>query len=383
MEVGFEGFMVIPTHFFGTFAAITILMIFVALSFFYYFYVDKSMLVIVSLLYMVFAIIKMSVRAIQTLPGVFAPVEVNYLDQLLAINNVLFSCCLFFFVLYITQTNKQIVRVSIVIFAVIAIVACIIIPNPEWLPVFFSIPFNGVGLFLILHKQKKVHPRIEYLIIGIFATVLYFPLTIIADAYFLKWRSYEWIIVMLLAFSILIFFMQRYKKIINEKVLLYSQLGVDSLTGVYTKEFLLDTIRDMQDVYVLFMDINRFKQINDRYGHLVGDQLLQRFGRILQLLSTHQMICGRYGGDEFALILEKSTKETAIQIAKGLIVSFREILQALGLDQQDQAVGLSVGITYAPGQMDTSALGKADWAMYRAKASGNDRVVVAEDEVLA
>lgn len=151
----------------------------------------------------------------------------------------------------------------------------------------------------------------------------------------------------------------------------------DSLTGLANRALLMDRLRQAlanaerhgQRVAVLFMDLNRFKEINDIMGHDVGDQVLvevaQRFQGMLRQADT---LC-RFGGDEFVIIAGESDHASAVQIAERL-------QQALGdpivLQGKSFSLGTSTGIAFYPedGKSADDLLKQADIAMYRAKASG-------------
>jgi diguanylate cyclase (GGDEF)-like protein len=129
---------------------------------------------------------------------------------------------------------------------------------------------------------------------------------------------------------------------------------------------------------ILFCDMDRLKQINDELGHDAGDRVLRQSGSLLRRGLRAQDLVGRYGGDEFVVVLPNLTRETAFERAEHLIAGFRQINEQL---PEDLHVGLSVGIaTYPFDAEDYPTLVKmADQAMYLAKRDGGNRVRTSMD----
>ena len=129
---------------------------------------------------------------------------------------------------------------------------------------------------------------------------------------------------------------------------------------------------------VLFCDMDRLKRINDELGHDAGDRLLRQAGIALKRGLRPQDLIGRYGGDEFVVVLPSVTRETAFDRAEQLIENMRALNDGL---TDDLKIGLSVGIaTYPFDAQDYATLVKlADQAMYLAKRDGGSRVRTAND----
>ncbi|MEE9339760.1 MAG: EAL domain-containing protein [Methylococcaceae bacterium] len=152
----------------------------------------------------------------------------------------------------------------------------------------------------------------------------------------------------------------------------------DELTGLPNRNLLVDRInqsikisaRDQQQMAVLFLDLDRFKSINDSLGHNVGDELLKEIPtRLYGVLRSHDTV-SRNGGDEFVVVLEK-LKDTseAVYVAKKIIKCLTE---TFNIQSHTIHIGASVGISVYPEDGDTPLilLRNADTAMYRAKQSG-------------
>jgi diguanylate cyclase (GGDEF)-like protein len=160
----------------------------------------------------------------------------------------------------------------------------------------------------------------------------------------------------------------------------------DPLTGLFNRRFMEESLvrelqraaRNRQSVSLIMMDIDRFKQLNDRFGHNTGDAALRALGRLLQTCSRESDIPCRYGGDEFLLILPEASLEIARQRAEQLRDSFRQM--KFGLDRDPLGLAtLSLGVAAYPqhGEVFGAVLRAADAALYRAKSDGRDRTSVA------
>jgi len=158
----------------------------------------------------------------------------------------------------------------------------------------------------------------------------------------------------------------------------------DGLTGCFNRGHAIRAIdaelhrvrRTGTPLSILMFDIDHFKTVNDRLGHLRGDELLATIGaQLARTMRTSDVRC-RYGGDEFLVILPDTPVLGAQQVAEGL----RQNVAALKLGDANRApVTISIGIAAAiPGELDVNAfIDRADEALYRAKRSGRNRLCVA------
>jgi diguanylate cyclase len=122
------------------------------------------------------------------------------------------------------------------------------------------------------------------------------------------------------------------------------------------------------------IDIDHFKSINDTYGHVAGDIVLRQLSKMLKQNLRAADVAGRYGGDEFCVILPDLPLFNAAQAMEAL----RERFSTLGYEQNPALkVSLSIGLAaYDPAHGDaTRWLNDADQALYEAKASGRNRVI--------
>lgn len=151
----------------------------------------------------------------------------------------------------------------------------------------------------------------------------------------------------------------------------------DSLTGLPNRALFLDRLehtllaskRHGGHGAILFLDLDRFKDINDTQGHAVGDLALAEVARRLKGGVRREETLARLGGDEFVLIAENADAESAVRIAARLQRSLAEPLNLLG---HAYTVRASIGIAFYPadGQSSEDLIKHTDIAMYRAKASG-------------
>lgn len=129
---------------------------------------------------------------------------------------------------------------------------------------------------------------------------------------------------------------------------------------------------------ISILDIDHFKKINDTYGHTTGDEALRNLAARLREQIRHPDIIGRYGGEEFLIVLPNSEAEAAAEQASRLCQHVR----TMEVESNDQtlSVTISVGVAqYRIGQENWEQfLNRADAALYQAKDEGRDRWVVAE-----
>ena len=156
----------------------------------------------------------------------------------------------------------------------------------------------------------------------------------------------------------------------------------DPLTNLYNRRFmsvwleknLLAAQRHAYPVACLMLDIDHFKQINDLYGHHVGDLVLCEFGQILANHIRDSDVCVRYGGDEFLLILSWSTLADALTRAMALVALVRQSsLGGLPVGAVTCSIGASVFQAESPCIQDV-LLKQADAQLYRAKHAGRNCV---------
>lgn len=156
----------------------------------------------------------------------------------------------------------------------------------------------------------------------------------------------------------------------------------DVLTGIWNRRAVLDLLhREIEranrlrgSVGVLMLDLDHFKKINDTHGHLTGDAVLKATAeRISQVVRSYDFV-GRYGGEEFLVLLPGCDKEQAEQSGERirLAVQASPVISA----GSEISVTVSIGATATDGQAETEVLAIADAALYEAKSAGRNRTVV-------
>ena len=169
-----------------------------------------------------------------------------------------------------------------------------------------------------------------------------------------------------------------------EEQLLHDALH-DALTGLPNRNLLTDRLQraierseryEHESFALLFLDLDGFKVVNDSLGHPVGDQLLIELSKRLAALLRGSDTLARFGGDEFAILLEEIKDESEIEIIAQRIL--HDLQQPFLIDDQKLFVGVSIGIAVSKAKYGHTEdmLRDADIAMYRAKSLGKGRYVV-------
>jgi two-component system, cell cycle response regulator len=171
----------------------------------------------------------------------------------------------------------------------------------------------------------------------------------------------------------------------------------DFLTGFYNRRYLQARLREElarvqrqhQTLAFLMIDIDHFKQINDRFGHLAGDAVLREVARRISAEMRTSDTGARFGGDEFAIVLQQGGVVDAERVARRVLDAVRTLPVAIGTELSE-LVSLSIGVAAAaPAQdlRDLKALAErliaaADAALYRAKSAGRSQVATAQELIV-
>lgn len=156
----------------------------------------------------------------------------------------------------------------------------------------------------------------------------------------------------------------------------------DPLTGAGNRRALEEELiiaiarvqREETGAGLLMLDLDLFKEINDRYGHGEGDEVLKQFAELVRTHSRHEDRLFRFGGEEFVLLLNNARAESMILAARHVQQTIRNLLTARG-----HPVTCSIGAALADPEDDwESWMHRADNAVYEAKNSGRDTIIVAD-----
>jgi len=170
---------------------------------------------------------------------------------------------------------------------------------------------------------------------------------------------------------------QRQLLLLNDKLELLAT--TDPLTGLDNRRVFEQTMKRLLELFarnatpfsLVLLDLDRFKEINDQYGHDRGDQVLQQVAGMMRPALREVDMLARIGGEEFAMILPDTHEEAALQVAERLR---REVA---GADWETGQLTLCAGVARVmPGDTVTSLFSAADKALYRAKTAGRNQVCV-------
>ncbi|MBF0255955.1 MAG: GGDEF domain-containing protein [Gammaproteobacteria bacterium] len=158
----------------------------------------------------------------------------------------------------------------------------------------------------------------------------------------------------------------------------------DPLTGLGNRRYLMERLREESERVVrkgspyslALIDVDHFKSFNDSYGHEVGDQVLCLIAQSLRAQVREYDFCGRWGGEEFLIILPETDLEEATPVAERV----REAIKEIRLEQSQEAISLSASLglsCFRLGESFSETINRADDALYRAKELGRDRLEIA------
>lgn len=163
--------------------------------------------------------------------------------------------------------------------------------------------------------------------------------------------------------------------------------NTDSLTSLYNHRFMMERSQEMfrqskrygTPLSCVMVDIDHFKSVNDTYGHQFGDAVLRGISRILQERTRSSDLCGRYGGEEFIILMARSIGESMEYVSR--------LHQIIGEETFTDAtqrvrVTVSIGLAEYQGELNTSheLIQRADQALYRAKQGGRNLIRIWKDE---
>jgi len=177
---------------------------------------------------------------------------------------------------------------------------------------------------------------------------------------------------------------KRLQQAMVDKENLEKLANFDSLTGLYNRRAILDKLNELinlanrykEDFSLSMLDIDHFKKVNDRYGHLTGDEVLEKIAVLIRRNIRETDIVGRYGGEEFIIILPKTNLSSAWVVAERL----RTIIEKTEMkDSAGNAFTITVSQGLVGWERDEDAaslISRADEALYKAKEKGRNRVQI-------
>ena len=239
------------------------------------------------------------------------------------------------------------------------------------------------------HAARPMAGRLVVVISGLVVPIAVFALT---DAQDTRDRIVRTVSVLFLSGVVLLRVVIAVRANAQLQSKLIESAQTDALTGLANRSLMLEHVdtalrtawRDNHQPTVLFIDVDRFKNINDSLGHAAGDDVLIAVATRLRLILPTHCVVGRIAGDEF-VVLDPQTNgpNESMVLADRVLESFHE---PLALRQGDVFVSASIGVsTYRPSVTNSAddLLRHADTAMYRAKESGRNCVAIFDESMLA
>ncbi|KAA3605703.1 MAG: diguanylate cyclase [Planctomycetota bacterium] len=177
-----------------------------------------------------------------------------------------------------------------------------------------------------------------------------------------------------------------HRELESERDRIFEQSMRDALTGLYTRRYMEDSARRLVELHalnpeagfsVLMLDIDHFKSINDRFGHLTGDQVIRAVAKTILNQCHGGDVAVRFGGEEFAVFLPNRNLETASTLAEAIRAKVSEIHHN-GPDQSFAATVSCGAAEHQPQESLAQILERADQALYQAKEGGRNRVCLSD-----
>lgn len=160
----------------------------------------------------------------------------------------------------------------------------------------------------------------------------------------------------------------------------------DVLTGLGNRRLLIDRLKSETErskrydrpFSIVMLDIDHFKHVNDAHGHEVGDRVLVEVARVMDEQIREHDLCGRWGGEEFLIVLPETTLATTKPVVERLRDGIRDL--RVRVDTQLLSVTVSVGVAeHRPAEGYSATINRADMALLQAKRNGRDRCEIAQD----
>ena len=175
----------------------------------------------------------------------------------------------------------------------------------------------------------------------------------------------------------------------NTRKNLHHTASHDSMTGLLNHKGIIDVLRQKFDllgisdqpepVSIVMMDLDSFKNINDTYGHLIGDSVICQTSQRLRELTRSVDAIGRYGGDEFLIVLNNCGAKDAFRLAERIRSAVEEDLVTIPDGVMNTTISVGVATVCQENGSALDLIGKADAALYKAKKDGGNRVRIAEN----
>jgi len=315
--------------------------------------------------------------------------------HLIAIASVVSLVMLGFYGVFASGLNQRAkeknLTAPIAIFALI-ILLWTIYDAPQTQIVFVPFTFLIIAYAIYRLSQKKT------LLIGMSALIGYGAIIVLHYLYKSIWSDVKWAVLNWLVMAVtlpgFVMLAARVRKL--HSALHKASIKIrnieeharrDQLLGCYNRRYMIASLEEQKrladetgaSLCLAVIDLDHFKSINDEVGHLAGDEVLRTFARVAQENVRQCDIFGRYGGEEFVLILPETPLLSALNIAERIRA---EVERRCWQGKLKRPVTVSIGLTqYIPGESVLDLFSRTDTAMYLAKRGGRNQVVVEEPSI--
>lgn len=237
-------------------------------------------------------------------------------------------------------------------------------------------PFFPISYLLVMHAT--IYWRTKGAILSSASLTLGYTVIYLAQAHFDFYTSFVFIINLIFIWIVGVFgslIVIRERKHFKQKEIFHELMFTDYLTGLYNHRHFQEQLRMLtetkEDFMLVMGDIDHFKQVNDQFGHLTGDEILRKIGGVFQgLAERHEAQAFRYGGEEFAFLLPSMDEMEQITFFQDLYAS----LAAEEFSEDCKTVTMSFGIASSKEEeMPDKLLGCTDQLLYSAKAAGKNQ----------
>ncbi|HEY2455481.1 MAG TPA: GGDEF domain-containing protein [Scandinavium sp.] len=242
-------------------------------------------------------------------------------------------------------------------------------------------------VMLVMTRMRNIFWFSGYLfcVFYIFTLILLLPSVSITGHAWYQARLFETAATLFLIFVLLYDVFTLYRESNTRYLHSYQNSIRDTMTGLFNRSYFYDSLKSQiatvspaAPLSVIVCDLDHFKRINDRYGHLQGDKVIQFVAAILQESVRKDDVAARIGGEEFALMLVNADAQNALEIAERIREHICLHDENSSHAQLPERVTISMGVftTNQPLASPEMAVQRADEAMYQAKENGRNRVVV-------
>jgi diguanylate cyclase (GGDEF)-like protein len=237
---------------------------------------------------------------------------------------------------------------------------------------------------LCLYSKKELSRKQKYVRYGI---ILLLALVInFTVAFHMKWVTLEVpITLVVVAILVLTVGVMLHQTVLNVKKFwnLETEAFIDVLTGAYNRRYFMDTatrtftscVNENREFAIILLDLDKFKSINDTYGHVVGDEALRIVvDRARSMLKANTLIA-RFGGEEFIVMVTDTERESAVRIAWRMQKNIASSSLRVGDSEIAITASFGVAVKTQCNTMLTQVIDNADKALYQAKSIGRNTVV--------